>query len=836
MKNKTKIILAVVFCLLFIASFITVLAEDSGDGDELDEIDKGIANAEKTLGDIEDTLNDIFRRLELDDGGKLTKTNKDGPLQGGSQACGEIKGAVRVTRETEKDKCLQPTQFVKASDTTGENFCCMGKESLRESVKKPGTLGRLGVCLGLIPSAEQSIANLKTSLGKVKTTLSGMSEFNGNDFDEIIEKADEIDNKENHAEKIDFINEDIHAKIIEQRTKISTKLTELKGDAKANTEKIAKLEEAQEQLGKAQDHANKVTKIHAVTNIECAFNLISLTLGGIKAGILAFQGGNQAMGSCEPEQALVGTGNCLSCNEDPLRVCTESRCNVLGDCIPVPTEKANEFYCIPGECTEKGHPTFDQGIVEWYIDGVKNGSDELQMSGGNIRTILNSGDPIPFNTRHIFINLTTDDPARCYYILDKTNASLEEMQEFTDGYYPTKSDGSGGWQYAQVLLPGDISRNAGHKIYIKCINPCGIEPKSSYDANAIAFKLDKKPDQLPPEIIHIDPDVGSVVRGDLEYINVSFWLDERGTCRFSDASNNQTTTYAEMQPFGIYNHENSSIEDGDCYQVDCQDRKEKCSVCWLKMNPEKGYTNVSINSTEFNETSLFNLNILCADIKDNIMPEENVLNYYIMTAPGYEINVTSPDQNEETYDREPLFRVESGTRTTECRYNLEKLSTGRNNPVCSLRYPDWDDMWEFGTGSGIEHETEHNETLNASRYNLCVKCRDGFKIEAVDDVDFTVLVDTTNPEVIRMYHDTMVGDYLVIETSEESNCVYALSSASYNFTDGNEMTTSDNYLHAAYWQVGSPYYIKCMDTWDNWPGMNDYTIIIHPYEVPEFTR
>ncbi|MEM2018051.1 MAG: hypothetical protein QW585_02450, partial [Candidatus Pacearchaeota archaeon] len=150
-------------------------------------------------------------------------------------------------------------------------------------------------------------------------------------------------------------------------------------------------------------------------------------------------------------------------------------------------------------------------------------------------------------------------------------------------------------------------------------------------------------------------------------------------------------------------------------------------------------------------------------------------------------------------------------------------------------------MWPIDAETATTHKGKHNETLNASttglKHLLCVKCRDFWGIEVASKIDFFVLLDPLSPEVIRMYHDTTINDLLVIETNEEAECVYTHKGCNYNFTEGNAMMSTDKLLHAAHWQL-SPYYVKCKDKWDNYPGgkpdANVCTIVIYPYEIPQF--
>lgn len=738
------------------------------------------------------------------------------------KTCGEL-GGTEFTRTDEKDKCKQPTIILI------EN-CCVPKEPSREAPKKPGTLGRLQVCIGRywLWGKENDNQFINDAIQKLDEANKGGTIVS----EPILTKLQALTDEKDTTKKATGIDE-VNSELFTLRNKIVEGKT---GDA------LKTAQEQQQKISEAQDSLEKAHSIHTMAWPEIFANIMACTLATYKAGTLSLQGGDNEMGSCSAEQPLKGTEFCTSCNEDPLRLCTSERCLMLGNCIPVPTSKADQFACIPGKCEDTGIPIFTEGKAEWWIDGTMNGSQTLALSGGNIRAYLNSEKPIPFNTKTIVLNVTTDKPAQCRYIVDTRGANFSQMQDFEENYFPIKQDGTGSWQLAHILLPGDIARNAEHRIFIKCKNACGVEPSSSYDQNIVSFKLEKKPDQLPPEIVYVDPANKAMVRDDLPVLNASFWLDEKGSCKFSDKSINFTIQYNGsgnvMVPFGKIspNSEDSSVVAGGCYLGKCLDRNDSCSRCWLAMDLSKGYELINFSSSEFNETKMFNLLIRCNDVAGNVMTEDSILDYTIMTAPGYNISITEPEDGSKTYERSPEIEVTSDPRLTECRYKTY-TGSGPKTP------PAWDEMWNIDEEFATLHQGKHNETLNGSKegmlYTLWARCRDTWQIEAIDSTRFYVLLDEQKPIIIRMYHDITVGDYLIIETDEESECVYGTSDTikcAYNFSDGSAFTTSDMYLHAAYWQLSSLYYIKCKDKWNNYPGKssnaNQCTAIINPYEVP----
>lgn len=199
-----------------------------------------------------------------------------------------------------------------------------------------------------------------------------------------------------------------------------------------------------------------------------------------------------------------------------------------------------------------------------------------------------------------------------------------------------------------------------------------------------------------------------------------------------------------------------------------------------------------------------------------------------------------PLQEEETYDDTPVIEVTSGVRNTQCKYKIVNASDTRANLT-------WEAMTFIDEAISTIHNGKSNESLEGSAlgkpYTLHALCRDTWNMEARDNVTFFVLKDLNAPILIRTYHDTITGDFLTIETDEESTCAFSYTGCNFNFSQGNAMTGDLQYLHSAYWR-DKTFFIKCVDKWDNYPvapGQRnstsnpayDYcTTILKPFEIP----
>ncbi len=577
---------------------------------------------------------------------------------------------------------------------------------------------------------------------------------------------------------------------------------------------------------------------------------------GISMGISL----SRIKGSCSAEEPLKGLtaseqeDACKSCNDDPLRLCTLERCLVLGNCIPIAPEEGTaeemaNYICVPGKCEEIGAVGITRINAIFYSGGEEILSDSTNSDK------LTISEEIPFNVDSVNIELQTNKLAQCRYSFE-AQQDFEDMIDFTDNYFPGTVDEPES-QSVTIMLPGNMPRGETHTIYIKCENVCGKAHDKFDDNHYTKFTFETKPDQLPPIIVEMDPDNGAAVSGELNNLILEFELDEQGYCKYSDNytidnSNNPaplTTTWNDMTLFTeIQAGTDSAVVDGYCVTGTCQDlRPNECSHCFLELDLTKGYTEYDWEqlSPELQQelgleevVKMFHFMIRCADDDENIMVEEDTLDYSFFTMPPYDIEIIKPEQGESTYDVNPEIEVTSEERNTYCRYETKQLEDDVTQ--CPVYEPVWDDMTEIDGFFDKEHNGNVQEdlipTIAGTPYCLYIKCRDNWLLERDDNVFFKVLLDVTAPRIIRMYHDIFAGDYLSIETNEETTCVYGTDdeiACTYEFEDGNEMTGKNETIHTAYWSLDHLYYIKCQDKWGNMPSANKCTNIINPFDIPE---
>lgn len=598
---------------------------------------------------------------------------------------------------------------------------------------------------------------------------------------------------------------------------------------------------------------------------ECAYSSLVRVYSFIEA--ISYVRGS---GTCSSEQPLSGAEYCESCNL-PYTSCTPERCKILGtSCRAIPTENADQVMCIKGICEPTLVPVITNMDVRFYIDRTKSWRNFTEINPpcpfaptniSKSATCIKLDNKVPHNVSDIEINIDLNQKAKCRYIVDKFNASFEEMTDFDDNkYYPESQ--------SVTIDVTDLELGQNHTVYIKCEGACGQSHDPGFDWNYVRFEFQDKPDDLPPVIVKVVPDpTKQYISNESTEETIEIWLDEAGYCKYSHmgeseaCGNNLTTNWtggaegmcAENQAAWNVNSFTCNRNNEQCCSAPgitgestCYNKTD-CGRCYLNIDPRSNYEEINWSQLEEGaelpeladeipkETldymksigmtgigKVFTYMFRCSDTAGNIMNEDDSYLYVIMTYPPFEMNLTKPENNSETYEREVEMEVNT-SRATECRYFASNKS---------FDWPDWDEMTAVDDGFVTEHAGKTSELYvgaSATNYILYVRCRDAGGLEQKDFVRFRVLRDTDPPKVIRFYK---WEDYLYVETDELSDCVYGTDSCKYNFTDGSAMVGDMQYIHSAPWSLDDLYYMKCQDRWNNTPSSTECTAVISPYEVP----
>ena len=624
---------------------------------------------------------------------------------------------------------------------------------------------------------------------------------------------------------------------------------------------------------------------------DCVITTYKIILGGWSA-VQAYERASKA-GESFAEQQLTGTSHCDSCNI-PYTECTPDRCGILGSCKWVSKDDNNKSgICMTSACEPTGYPLIADMKANFYTDRTRlekscpSTADCPLASSSNGKQINVSGELI-YTISDVELNITLNQRAKCRYVIDSAGKSFSELSnEFDDNqFYPLSQS-----------IKIDLSRlelGKEHTIYIKCDGTCGESTPQGFDWNYIRFKFEEKPDELAPVIVKVIPDpIRQRISNESSQETIEVWLDEAGSCEYShigtDATcgNNLTTKWQSAGTGGL-NESNMcpvGINQWNIAEWKCENNKQctsipneageltfynksECSRCYLKIDTTQGYEELNwtdvqekIELGRQNETladkipadalnqmqslglngisKVFRYMFRCRDSPaENIMNENNSYSYVIMTYPPYDINITKPENNSRTFERQPEIEVNS-TRLSQCKYSVNEWASGRQPAM-----PEWEKMKFVSEDFSELHQgkvdTELNATTEGLRHIMYIRCRDLGGLEERNSVLFYVLKDIDTPILIRTYSSS---DYLYIETNEESDCVYSNNEnlkCNYNFSDGNAMIGNLQYIHSAPWSLDNIYYIKCKDKWDNYPDSrrgdsrsdaNTCTAKISPFEL-----
>ena len=118
-------------------------------------------------------------------------------------------------------------------------------------------------------------------------------------------------------------------------------------------------------------------------------------------------------------------------------------------------------------------------------------------------------------------------------------------------------------------------------------------------------------------------------------------------------------------------------------------------------------------------------------------------------------------------------------------------------------------------------------------YEYYIKCFDLGGNTDNSMITFDVEIDTSTPEIVRVYRD---DNYLKLITDEEAECRYGTSSnvgCDYNFEEGTLMISTDDLKHYVDWNSNVNFYIKCGEIREGglYPPQNECSLIVRPFDI-----
>jgi len=475
---------------------------------------------------------------------------------------------------------------------------------------------------------------------------------------------------------------------------------------------------------------------------------------------------------CKVWQPPRGGSDCEECNGDPLKPCSEYRCESLGascELLNYDAESEGYYMCVDAGVGDVGPPQ-----ISPMTDLISPNLKYSNINEGGFDIVSDSGGCVNAYTPLVF-GINTDEPALC-----KMDIEMKEFDEMsfdmggnfyllnhTTGFtLPDPSHGQSqgpGWD-------GELT------LYVKCSDSAGNENPGFY---TIDMCVEEGPDDMAPTVSWISPPGGSLVSFNAteEFVEIATY--EYATCKWDAAD----VSYVDMA---------NTFECGDSFGGPSSVYGYVCS------------SNFPITE---NENQYF---IKCADQPWLVGTEnESRRNFaheslrYVLKKPESKISIQSilPAQD---------FEIASEPTSI----NLEVQTAGGGEyHFCSYSFSGYDTMIPFfETGTDRNH-IQPAINLNAGEWTIYVECNDETEDSVRGETSFEIIYDDAAPTIARVWNDH--GEIFVI-TTEESECKYGESSCHFNWEDATTM--GEGIIHAIDATPGGEYFIKCKDDFGNVPS------------------
>lgn len=502
--------------------------------------------------------------------------------------------------------------------------------------------------------------------------------------------------------------------------------------------------------------------------------------------------------TCMPWEAPVGGANCLKCNGDKFRPCTEYRCKALGGaCELLNKDKPGSELCAAVDRNDATSPTIAPAVNALYPIGLSYISDtSVRPPALGVRIVEAGGSCLKAYTPLKF-GINTNEPAICKIDTNLNNTKFDNMQYYMGGdsgyaYNHTES--------MRLPSPSALGEDAGillqngdtMQMFIRCRDRNGNE---NVDGYSVKFCVDKSPDTTPPTIEGTSIPTGNPVRFGILETPIDVYTNELAECRWSIESKgydnmenimdcNQPAIVRNAMPTYVCTTNITSIKDrqDNKYYIRCKDQPGE----------EENKRNVMVQSYELVLKGTQPLNII------DVMPNETV------TGATGAVNVSLEVETDDG--------AEEGKAT--CYFSPIK----NNDTFVQM----------FETDS-FKHK--QMLLLTTGVYTYYFRCVD-LGGNAVDSqTTFAVYSDTNPPKVTRVYKEEGTG--LKVVTNEDAECRYALKDCNFVFNEGLSLVYSNPNIKTnsyAEWKPNTVYYIKCRDMYGNEPNPNECSVVAKPIE------
>ncbi len=499
---------------------------------------------------------------------------------------------------------------------------------------------------------------------------------------------------------------------------------------------------------------------------------------------------------CKPWQPPTGGSDCEKCNGDPLKPCSEYRCQNLGAACELVNKGTNNELCVHKNPNDVIPPK-----LQPQYGVISENKKYSSISDKGFKISSTQGECLDAYTDILF-GITTDEPAQCRFDL--------EMKDFSEMNFDFGSN-LFGYNHTMFFTLPDPSHGESHGVdwsgeltlYVKCQDTNGHETQNFY---TIDMCVNQGPDKTAPRIRAIEPEDNRLISFNSTEEKIKVITNELSTCKWDTSDKDYSMMNNKMicedgfeSPSSTqgYSCETTlsitSIENK--YYIRCKDQP------WLEELNRSNERNANTQST-----------------------------LYTLRKPESKITIDWIAPNED-------FRTSTEFTTIEIQV---RTSGGGEYHICSYSMSGYEKMIEiFETGEARIHK-QPGLSVPSKQNIIYIECKDETGDFVRGKAEFEILldssyetenyeeeeeeeeeseIDSSSPQIARVWQEK--GKIYFI-TNEPAECSYSKTNCEFKWN--NETSTSLGEKHTIEIFRGQIYYIKCKDEFENLPAGCSITI------------
>jgi hypothetical protein len=512
---------------------------------------------------------------------------------------------------------------------------------------------------------------------------------------------------------------------------------------------------------------------------------------------------------CNPWQAPNGGDKCSQCGKDGFK-CSKYACQSLGKTCELINENSGDEQCINIAPNDVAAPIIKP------LRLLSNYSYEENDNGYSIKS--NEDDKCIKAYQSLKFGISLDEPGQCKVDAEhKTN--FEEMSDYFGGRSLYLIN------HTQEIIIPDLDAIGGNKynpeskvdfnLYVRCEDKSG---NSNINEYLINFCVKPGDDISPPVVTGRNP-FNENVRFNSEKLNASVFTNEPSDCKWS----------LQDKEYGLMEN-----------QMSCKNKFEerellgwKCSSEFpVGTNQSKIYVRCKdqpwILEGEDGQNRIVgdNINMSEYQLDEPLTQEERDA----LTDTGT-AEITNKKRNVMTQSYEFLIKkTNSELRIDYVKPNNQTIKSGQEPISITLEAKtsgglDGKALCKFGSGNnslidffetGTTLHKQVFQSFLAGRKIIDVRCEDIVGNTADATADFTLELDTTPPEVTRVYNS---NNQLYVITNEYSSCKTSkdpILGCGFDWTNGTFMA-GEQIVHISEFNNIGKTYVKCKDNYGKVP-------------------